>query len=352
MRVLVIKTSSLGDVIHTLPALSDAVNQHTDIQFDWVVEEAFTDLTLLHNAVRQSIPVALRRWRHQPLQAWRSGEWQRFKTQLQACHYSAVIDAQGLLKSALLTRLSRGHRYGLDRTSAREALASYAYHTGIQVAKNLHAITRLRLLFAAALNYPLPNSEPDFGIDHQRLPRSELTLPKPYLVFLHATTWSSKHWPESYWQQLLQIALGKGYHPVLPWGNEQERQQALRIAQTHSPDSVLATKLTLRQLTPLLADAAGMVGVDTGLAHLGAALGTPNITLYGSTTPALTGAWGRFQHNLAVDFACAPCLQRQCRLPPHDGLSPACFSSLSPSTVMTALEQQMELAVAKVSSVE
>ena len=103
MRVLLVKTSSLGDVIHTLPALTDAQRAIPGIQFDWVVEEGFAEIPAWHPAVAQVIPVAIRRWRKHPLQTLRSGEWRRFKARLRETHYDLVIDAQGLLKSAWLT---------------------------------------------------------------------------------------------------------------------------------------------------------------------------------------------------------------------------------------------------------
>ena len=198
MRVLLIKTSSMGDVIHTLPALTDALAAIPNLQVDWVVEEAFADLARRHPAVHQVFPCALRRWRKHPFKARRSGEWATFKSAVQASKYDAVIDAQGLIKSAFVTRLGRGPSFGLDKHSAREGLSARVLDHPLAVAKGQHAIDRVRQLFALALGYTLPGSAPDYGLPRSHVPTS---LNRPaQLVFCHGTTRkpsgaSSWSWP-------------------------------------------------------------------------------------------------------------------------------------------------------------
>jgi len=165
MRVLLIKTSSLGDVLHTLPALTDAAEAIPGIRFDWVVEEAFAEIPEWHPAVGRMIQVAIRRWRKAPLKAILSGEWTTFRRQLRAREYDLVLDAQGLIKSALLSRMAKGRVVGLDKNSAREPLASRFYQQGFPVERGEHAIVRLRKLFAKALDYELPTSALDYGIN-------------------------------------------------------------------------------------------------------------------------------------------------------------------------------------------
>lgn len=336
MHVLIVKTSSLGDVIHTLPAVTDANRALPGIRCDWVVEEAFQAVPGWHPAVDRVIPVALRRWRRD----WRSalgGEWRTFQRQLRACRYDAVIDAQGLLKSAWLTRLARGPRHGPDRASAREPLAALTYRYRHRVATDRHAVDRIRRLFAASLGYTPPDSPPDSGIDRTRLPAAPQDR---YLVFLHGTTWPSKHWPESYWLALARLAGQQGLRVRLPWYGDAERARAERIAAA-GDHVLLLERLDLAGIAGVLAGAAGVVGVDTGLAHLAAALGVPGVTLYGPTSPALTGALGPRQSNLDVEFVCAPCRQRHCT---YDGpaiVEPACFGQLPPQRVMDTLLAQM-----------
>lgn len=327
MRVLVIKTSSLGDVIHTLPALTDAAEVYPDIQFDWVVEESFAEVPSWHAQVAQVIPVALRRWRKTPLATWRSQEWHDFKAQIGLTRYDAIIDAQGLVKSAWLTRYASGMCFGLDRHSAREPLASLFYDRKVSISKEQHAVERVRQLFAAALEYKMPQRVGDYQIDRTRLPDGEQQ--KDYLVFLHGTTWPTKHWPEKYWQALAQIAAEQGLAILIPWGNEIEKQRAERIAAMTANVTVLP-RLSLSSLATILADARAVVSVDTGLAHLSAALDTSNITLYGPTQPALVGTYGNNQVHLE-----ATKLKRT--ESGNQQVEPAIFAPLTPEIVWQKL---------------
>ncbi|QWV18455.1 lipopolysaccharide heptosyltransferase I [Stutzerimonas zhaodongensis] len=297
MRVLLVKTSSLGDVIHTLPALTDAQRAIPGIQFDWVVEEGFAEIPAWHPAVAQVIPVAIRRWRKHPLQTVRSGEWRRFKARLRETRYDLVIDAQGLLKSAWLTRYVKAPVAGFDRDSIREPLASRFYDRCYAVPRDQHALERVRQLFAQALGYSIPEMIADYGLD-----RSQLATPgeQPYLLFLHGTTWPSKHWPEAYWRQLAERMSEFGWAIRLPWGNAEEKARAERIAQGLPSASVLP-RLNLGGVAKVVAGARACVAVDTGLGHLAAALDVPSISLYGPTLPGRVGAYGRSQVHL-----CAP----------------------------------------------
>ncbi|HDP3420481.1 TPA: lipopolysaccharide heptosyltransferase I, partial [Pseudomonas aeruginosa] len=229
MRVLLVKTSSLGDVIHTLPALTDAARAIPGIQFDWVVEEGFAEIPAWHPAVARVIPVAIRRWRKNLWQTLRNGEWRRFKQRLKEVDYDLVIDAQGLLKSAWLTRyVGKTPVAGLDRDSAREPLASRFYRRAYPVAWGQHAVERTRQLFAQALDYPLPESVGDYGLDREQL--ADADPGAPYLVFLHGTTWVTKHWPEAYWRELAERMCERGWSVRLPWGSAAERERAGRLA--------------------------------------------------------------------------------------------------------------------------
>ncbi|WP_404438389.1 lipopolysaccharide heptosyltransferase I [Stutzerimonas chloritidismutans] len=296
MRVLLIKTSSLGDVIHTLPALTDAQRAIPGIQFDWVVEEGFAEIPAWHPAVVQVIPVAIRRWRRHVLQTLRSGEWHRFKARLRETRYDLVIDAQGLLKSAWLTRYVSAPVAGLDRESAREPLASRFYDRRYAIARDQHALERVRQLFAQALGYSVPETMADYGLDRNQLATSG---DQPYLLFLHGTTWPSKHWPEGNWRELAERMSEFGWSIRLPWGNADEKARAERIAENLSSVSVLP-KLNLGGIAKVVAGARACVAVDTGLGHLAAALDVPSISLYGPTLPGRVGAYGRSQVHLCA----------------------------------------------------
>nr|WP_232964158.1 lipopolysaccharide heptosyltransferase I [Pseudomonas putida] len=339
---MIIKTSSLGDVIHTLPALTDAAHAIPGIRFDWVVEEGFAEIPSWHPAVDEVIPVAIRRWRKHLWQTIRSGEWKAFKQRVRARKYDLVIDAQGLVKSAWLTRLVKAPVAGLDRYSAREGWASRFYDRRLSVAVGQHAVERVRQLFALALAYDLPEGIGNYGLDLDRL---QLPPAAPYVVFLHGTTWATKHWPEAYWRELAERLGRRKLQVRLPWGNQAEKDRAERIAQGLNNCQVLP-KLNLAGVARVLAAAKACVAVDTGLGHLAAALDVPTISLFGPTNPGLTGAYGRVQVHQASDFPCAPCLQKKCTYKPSaDDLRrfdlkrewPLCFTRLNPEHVASRL---------------
>ncbi len=299
-RVLIVKTSSMGDVLHTLPALTDAINAYPDIRFDWAVEEGFAQIPSWHQAVDTVIPVAIRRWRKNWFSAPIRAERAQFRQAIQANHYDAVIDAQGLLKSAfLVTRYAKGTKHGYSRQSAREPLARFFYDIRHDVSKKMHAVERIRQLFALSLNYPIPQSQGDYGIAQHFL-----SLPsfdeRPYLVFLHATTRDEKHWPESHWRELIALLADSGLRIKLPWGAEHEHQRAIRLAKDFDYVDVLP-KMSLADVAQVIAGAKSVVSVDTGLSHLTAALDKPNITLFGPTDPGLIGGYGKDQTSVKAE---------------------------------------------------
>lgn len=339
LRVLLIKTSSLGDVIHTMPALTDAMRAIPGIRFDWVVEEGFAELPSWHPAVDKVIPVAIRRWRKNLWQTHKSGEWKLFKQRVRERRYDLVIDAQGLLKSAWLTRYIKAPVAGLDRESVREPIASRFYDRRLSVARGQHAVERLRQLFALALGYDLPKGMGDYGLNRSQM----LTGPAPrtFVMFLHGTTWDTKFWPEAYWRELAERLGLAGIDVRLPWGNQAEQARAYRIA-TGLKNVHVLPKLNLAGVAQVMAAATACVAVDTGLGHLAAALDVPTISVFGPTNPGLTGAYGKAQVHLASNFPCAPCLQKKCTYQPtSEDLTrfdikrewPLCFTRVNPERV-------------------
>lgn len=336
MRVLIIKTSSMGDIIHTLPALTDAGKAHPNIRFDWLVEDLFAEIPSWHPFVAEVIPVALRRWRKGLFLKSTWKEWQRLRKQLKERQYDLILDAQGLVKSAFLMPFAQGIRAGLNWTSAREPLASLAYQKKYNVQFKQHAVTRMRSLFSQALNYPLPKDEPDFGLGHFRPPENN---PANYFVFLHGTTWKTKQWPERYWLELANLVTQAGYQVKLGGGNEEEIARAQRIAK-NNPAVEFVSCQTISGMAHLLLNAKGAISVDTGFGHLSAALNVPTISLYGSTTPIFTGAIGKKSTHLTVNFPCAPCLNRQCKYPANtqQEMTPPCFATLTPPKVWQSIQ--------------
>lgn len=344
MRALLVKLSSMGDLVQTLPAVTDAWRARPDVRFDWVADEAFAEIPRWHPAGVRVIATAHRRWRRQPVSSWRNGALGDFLTALRQTQYAAVIDAQTNLKSAAVTWLARSvNKIGPDRTSVREWGAHFAYHKKIPVDKNQHAINRMRRLFAAALDYQMPDTPPDFALQEVVWPTADVALPEePFLVFIHNASWASKGWPEESWRQLLALAAEAGYRVLLPWGVEAERQQALRIAAGFDEAQVLP-RLMLGQLAGILKASQGAVCVDTGLAHLSAALGMPTVTLYGPTDPHLIGATGYNSSHLGVDgFPCMPCYRRGCAVEGYSGPQAQCLKGIAPQRVWAALQKQLQ----------
>jgi heptosyltransferase-1 len=288
-EILFIKTSSLGDVVHQMPALTEARRARPDARFSWVVEEAFAPLAALHPAVSEVIPVGWRRWRRS---IWAPRTWREilnFLRTLRKRGYDEIVDTQGLFfKSALTARLAHGRRHGFDAGSIRERAASGLYDVRHRVARDLHAIARNRALTGLALGY-LPEGAIDFGLSRDGL---DGTSARPYGIFLHATARSEKEWPEASW-----VALGRAIERrnavlVLPWGTEQERKRSERIAAALD-GAVVPDRQPLDRVARLIAGASFVIGVDTGLLHLAAALGVPLVAIFVGSERALTGPIGQ-----------------------------------------------------------
>ena len=345
MHVLIIKTSSLGDVVHTFPALSDAARAMPGIRFDWVVEKSYAGIPSWHPAVDQVIETDTRSWRSSWLKTWLRGDWKAFVRRLQLRRYDAVIDAQGLIKSAMMTRKAHGVKHGLDCASAREPQASRFYDLTYAIGKEQHAIERTRQLFARALAYEYEASMPDYGLqlpDTTGNTTGSPTEAEKYVVFLHGSAWVSKRWPTDFWQELKQCAEKAGYAVSLPAGSEAERTTARQIV-ADSSMAIVLPPTGLTALASILRNADGVVAVDTGLAHVAAAMNAPLVALYGATSTARTGVLGNQALAMQSTLDCAPCYKRQCaRLRPDQiDDDPPCTHSWSASEVWTQLEQQM-----------
>lgn len=294
-RILLVKTSSLGDVVHALPVVSDLHRRFPEAQIDWVVEEAYADIPRLHPAVRRVIPVALRRWRMTLL---RAATWREMRAALGALrtdNYDIILDAQGLVKSALLVAMTRrtvdGQRCGYARGAAREPLAALFYDEGLDIPKNLHAVERNRQLAAAACGYAadLPL---DYGLASQSATRPEWLDAQPYAVLLTATSRTEKLWPEEHWHQLMAFLAARGLRSVLPAGSSAERERAQRISATAETSAAcVAPPLSIAALASLCVGAQLVVGLDTGLTHLAVALGRPTLALFSGSDPLLTGVY-------------------------------------------------------------
>jgi len=335
-RVLLIKLTSLGDLIHALPALSDAKDARPELEFDWVIDENFQEIARWHPAVKGVVTSNHRQWREALTHPATLGSMSHLIAGIRAVEYDLVIDAQGNFKTALLSMFARGPRAGFDRHSVREWNAHLAYQRRFAVSKNAHAIERLRLLFAAALDYPVPASQPDFRLQRERFVKPKVDLPGEYLVFVHSASWKTKLWPEPHWEDLLKRSVQSGFKVLLPWGNSDEEARARRLA-IHSGIQVLP-RLSLSEMAYVLERARACVCMDTGLSHLIAALNVPSITLYGATDSGLIGASGRSQVHLRSDLDCSPCQKKTCR---YSSTENPCLRQITPERVHRELLRQL-----------
>lgn len=289
MRILLVKLSSLGDVIHNLPVASDLARALPGVEIDWAIEAPYAEIAALHPAVRNVLPVPLRRLRKQ---WWSPSAWSGFlvaRGRLTGARYDLILDTQGLLKSALVARWPAGPVCGHAASSAREPVAARFYDRHYDIPRALHAVERNRLLAAHACGYQV-TAPLSYGL---RAPaaRAEWLPASPYVVFLHATSRANKTWPDRHWMELGRHLRAAGVNVVLPWGSERERETSRRLA-AEIAGAIVAPRISLRDGATMLAAAAAVVGVDTGLAHMAVALDRPTIGLYMTTQPALTGLHG------------------------------------------------------------
>jgi len=333
----------MGDVVHSLPALSDAARANPTISFDWAVDESFADIPAWHSHVKNIFPIALRRWRGGLGSAAGRSEIKAHLKDLRSEPYDAIVDLQGEFKSAFVARQARGVPYGYDGASAREWGAHFVYRNRFSVAKGEHSMKRMRRLLAQALSYSYDNEVVDYGIDRERLPAPPLKVGAPYLVLIHSTSWTSKNWPEEYWRQLVERVTAAGFSTVLPWGNEAERERSVRIADGFE-NAVVLQNLSISEKASIIGGAAGTVGLDTGLSHIAAALDVPSVTLYGATDPNMCGTIGKHQIQITSEFECVNCHETVCSFT-KSTFKPACFQSVTPEVVWRRLEQLLGASV-------
>ncbi|MAF02854.1 lipopolysaccharide heptosyltransferase I [Herbaspirillum huttiense] len=285
MNILIVRVSSLGDVVHNMPMVADIHRHFPAAQIDWVVEEGYTSLVGLNPHVRKIIPIALRRWRKTLFSAATRAEIGAFRRELQAERYDLVFDTQGLLKTSVVMRMARlapqGRRIGLANAtegSGYEPISRIFHDQSIPVGLRTHAVTRARLVAAAALGYQL-EGQPDFALQPPEPARWAWMPEQPYVVFFHGTARAAKQWPQAQWIKLGQALAERGLQILLPWGSAREQEAARQLA-AGIPGATVLPALPMMQAVALVQQARLVVGLDTGLTHIAAAYGKPTIELY------------------------------------------------------------------------
>jgi heptosyltransferase I len=284
LKILIVRVSSLGDVVHNMPMVADILRHHPDAVIDWAVEEAYVDLVRLNEGVRKVIPFALRRWRKNLLAITTHAEICGFHRALRQEAYDVVFDTQGLLKTGLVMGMARlnpgGKRVGLangTEGSGYEGLSRIFHTASVAVGSRTHAVLRGRLVAAETFGYAIAYPA-DFNL---KIPaaRPDWLPAEPYAVFFHATARASKQWPAAHWVGLARLLAERGLPVLLPWGNANEKLQAQQLASRMANARVLP-RLSMMDAVLLAGKAALAVGVDTGLTHIAAALNRPTVELY------------------------------------------------------------------------
>lgn len=287
LKILLVKMSSIGDLVHNLPMISDVRAMFPAAQIDWIAEEACVEIPAMHGGVSNTIPFALRRWkRERSSSSWR--EFKAFRQRLRAERYDFVLDNMASLKSAAVCALARGPSYGPDWRTAREAPAGLFYDFPIRISRRLHAVERYRFLAAAALGYRL-DLPLDYGLTG-KFARLAAMPANDYAVFLHSTSRAAKLWPEADWISLGKFLAAHGMQCVLPWGNTDERARSERLAAAIGA-AFVPQRMTLNEAMSMLAHARIAVGVDTGLAHMAAALHRPVVGIFCDSDPLTAGVY-------------------------------------------------------------
>ena len=292
MDILIVKLSSLGDVVHAMPAVQDVLACVPGARVDWVVERGFAPLVQRCGGVREVIPCELRRWSKAPLAAATRSEWRAFRHGLRERRYDAVLDLQGLTKSALVARAARvseqGRRFALgNRTEGAgyERPTRWVADVAVRMPVRIDAVQRSRQLCAAALGYQVPAAL-HYGLRAQRqVPVGD----RPCVALVHGTSREDKCWPQADWIALGRLLVAEGYDVGLPHGSDAERERSEALAAAIGPAAQAWPRLDLGALADRLAGCAGVVGVDSGLSHIAVALDLPHVQIYNFDTAWRTG---------------------------------------------------------------
>lgn len=340
MKILLIKMSSMGDIFHTFPAISDIKKNFPSAEIDWIVEDSFKEIVDWHPAIHKVIPIHLRRWvKQRSKKHWQ--EFQTWRRELRTETYDYIIDAQGLLKSAVIAKCAKSHGIdGYDKSSAREPVTHWFYKRCHTIDKDQHAVERTRQLVGKALGYT-PTPKLNFGIN-QNFTQVQKNPHK--LVFIIGTSWVTKLWATNEWQALTKIAIDNGYSIEIIWGSAEEQSIADQIIAVCPQATRPKQRLSITTIAEKLVEAAGVIGLDTGFSHLAGALETPTIALYGATSPIKVGLIGEHTRNLQLSepLECMPCHKRHCKwLPENSHDTPRCMSGINAAQVWDALQQKI-----------
>ncbi|MBN2233135.1 MAG: lipopolysaccharide heptosyltransferase I [Deltaproteobacteria bacterium] len=347
MRVLIVKVSALGDVVHTLPVLAYLTQTAPGVEIDWLVEEESAPLLEGHPLIAEVLRLRTRHWRTLGLYGMMQ-EFFTFAAALRRRHYDLVLDLQGNAKSGMFTVVARGNnKYGFDRDEVREPLNLLAGGRRVALLPAERAVAR-RALAVARTALPGGGDVPLTGPLHlvpearaavRRRLKVEGWNRKPLAVLHYGTTWATKLWAREHWQTLAaRLTREQEIQILLTWGNERERTAAESIAAAAGRRAALWPRTSLPELAALLAEADVAVGGDTGPIHVAAALGTPTVSIYRATDGNRNGPPGDRHIRLQAPRSCSPCLRKHC------DRDTVCARSISPEEVYAAVAGRLDRA--------
>ena len=287
----------MGDLMHALPAITEAKLNMPNLVFDWVVDKNFSSVPKWHPAINEVIETNHREWKLNLFSSDSRNEIKQVIETIEDNNYDLIVDMQNNLKSAFLSFLCKQPVAGMDARSSREYPAHLAYKKKINVSKDMHAIQRQKSLLSSALDYSNKISVDSYGIDKNKFSYSNKVSEKKYIVCVQNASWPTKQWPINYWQELICELAVNDMHLYFPSGNQSELDRANEICSA-SPKAKALDLMSLNEMAYLIDNASLSICSDTGLAHLSAITNTPSLTLYGPTNPQLIGTYGEDQHHL------------------------------------------------------
>ena len=355
-KVLLVKLSSMGDVIHTLPAITDLARACPDIELDWAIDPSFQEIASWHPFVKNIIPIPIRNWKKKGfLKSIISGEIKHTIKSLKHKSYDYIIDAQGLLKSALTAYnascKTNGKKIGYSRKCVRDPIASLFYDKKYLISNKLLAVEKTRELFAAHFKYKLNKYALDYGIAKKILSKNYKShklinkTKNPYIICFHGTTWTTKVWPTQHWVDFVIESIKKGFAIKITSGNDLEFNRAQKIklrTLALIPDAQIQVlpRMELNDIAILIAHAKASVSSDTGFGHLAAALNLPQVSIFGATNSELTRTYGLNQDSIQSDIYCSPCMKRKCLNPRFNELGyPPCYENITAKKVWIHLDK-------------
>ena len=284
----------MGDLMHALPALTEAKENIQDISFDWVVDKNFSSVPSWHPLVNNIITTDHRNWKKHLFSKQSRDSLKSSINQINSGNYDLVVDMQNNLKSAFISYLTKHDVVGMDAKSAREYPAHLSYSRKIKIKKELHAIQRQKRLLGEALGYTSDENKVDYGASYNNFTKPNINLPNKYCVLVQNASWVTKQWSVQNWQDLIKYLDEKNIPMLLPSGNLNEYERAKEICSISNKAEAIEI-MPLNEIAYIIKNAEFCICSDTGLAHLSALTGTPSITLYGPTKTSLIGTYGKSQ---------------------------------------------------------